>query len=428
MKRRSSRNDHRSDPAPEAGAARRRPAFGFILASLFLDALSFGLVFPILPRLILGLAGDDTAHAARLFGLMAAAWSLMNFIASPVLGALSDRFGRRPVILISTFGLSIDFLIMALAPNVAWLFVGRAMSGLTAASYSAAAAYLADTTPPEQRTKRFGLFSAVYGAGIILGPAAGGLLAGITPRAPFFAAAGLAAVAWLYGLFILPESLPPELRARTPWRSANPVRALGILAKDGGLLGLSVVGTLLQLAGQAVNIVFVLYTAHRYHWGAPQAGLLLTVFASGNILVMGVLAPRLSQRIGERTTLLCGVALSVIGFVGLGLAPASLAFCLACVPTCLGNMCGPPLRALQTQRVGPSEQGRLQGALSALVALNGLVGPIFFTQVFAWSISPGSAIGLSGVSLLIAAVLMAMALPCAVAVVRAAGPIEGMTA
>jgi len=428
MKRRSSRNDHRSDPATEARAATRPPAFGFILASIFLDALSFGLVFPILPRLILGLTGGDTGHAARLFGLMAAAWSLMNFIASPVLGALSDRFGRRPVILISTFGLAIDFLVMALAPNVAWLFVGRAMSGLTAASYSAAAAYLADTTPPDQRARRFGLFSAVYGAGIILGPAAGGLLAGIIPRAPFFAAAGLAALGWLYGLFILPESLPPELRARTPWRSANPVRALGILAKDRGLLGLSVVGTLLQLSAQAVNIVFVLYTAHRYGWRAPQAGLLLTVFAGGNILVMGVLAPRLSQRIGERTTLLCGVALSVIGFVGLGLAPSSLAFCLACVPTCLGNMCGPPLQALQTRRVGPSEQGRLQGALSALVAFNGLIGPIFFTQVFAWSISPGSAIGLSGASLLIAAVLMAMALPCAVAVVRAARPIEGMTA
>ena len=412
----------------KAGAPKRQPAFGFILASIFLDALSFGLIFPILPRLILGLAGGDAGHAARIFGLMAAAWSLMNFIASPVLGALSDRFGRRPVILISTFGLSIDFLVMALAPNVAWLFVGRAMSGLTAASYSAAAAYLADTTPPDQRAKRFGLFSAVSGTGFILGPAAGGLLAGIDPRAPFFAAAGLAALAWLYGLLILPESLPPELRTKTPWRSANPVRALGILAKDNVLLGLATVGTLLQLSAQAVNIVFVLYTAHRYHWSAVQAGLLLTVFAGGNILVMGVMAPRLVQRIGERATLLGGVVLSAIGFVGLGLAPTSLAFCLACVPTCLGNMCGPPLQALQTKRVGPTEQGRLQGALSALQAFNGLAGPIFFTQVFAWSIAPGSGSGLSGVSLLIAAVLMASALPFALAVARTPRPIASVAA
>jgi DHA1 family tetracycline resistance protein-like MFS transporter len=206
------------------------------------------------------------------------------------------------------------------------------------------------------------------------------------------------------------------------------VGALGILAKDSVLFGLAAVGTLLQFAVQAVNIVFVLYTAHRYHWDAPQTGLLLTVFAGGNMLVMGVISPLLVRRIGERPTLLWGLALSVIGFVGLGLAPTAFVFCLACVPTCLGNMCGPPLQALQTQRVGPTEQGRLQGAVSALQGLNGLIGPIFFTQVFAWSISRGLATGMSGLSLLIAAVLMAAALLCAIAVARAPRPTDGMTA
>jgi DHA1 family tetracycline resistance protein-like MFS transporter len=402
----------------------RSPAFGFILTSVFLDALSFGFVFPLLPRLILGMAGHDAGSAARIFGWMSASWSLMNFVAAPVLGALSDRFGRRPVLLISTFGLSVDFLIMGLAPNVAWLFVGRAMSGLTAASFSAASAYLADTTPPEGRAKRFGLFFAIHASGIILGPAAGGLLAAISPRAPFFAAAGLAALGWLYGLLILPESLAPELRTRTPWRQANPFRAFGILARDGGLLGLAAVGTLIQLGAGAVNITFVLYTAHRYHWAAAQTGLLLTVFTGGNILVMGVMAPALSRWIGERATLLWGVALSAIGFVALGLAPTALAFCLACAPTCLGNMCAPPLRSLQTQRVAPTEQGRLQGALSSLQALTGLAGPIFFTQLFAWSIAPGSAKAMSGFSLLIAAALMAAALPCAIAAARAPSRVE----
>lgn len=416
------------DRSAAADAPGQKPAFGFILISVFLDALSFGLIFPVLPKLLVELSHGDTAHAAGAFGWMAAVWSLMNFIASPVLGALSDRFGRRPVILISTFGLSLDLLIMAWAPTVAWLFVGRALSGLTAASRSAASAYLADVTPADRRAGRFGLFSAVSGAGFIVGPGVGGLLAGISPRAPFFAAAGLAALGWLYGLLILPESLPPALRTRTAWRSAHPLGSFGILAKDSVLTGLAGVWTLIVLSSQAINILLVLYTGYRYHWGAAQAGLLLMGFAVGNILVMGVIAPRLAKRIGERPTLLLGIALSAIGFVWLGLAPTSLQFCLACVVTCLGNVCAPPLQALQTERVGPDEQGRLQGALSALVALSGLIGPIFFTQVFAWSIGPGSAMGKSGVALLIAAALMAMALPWTLATARAAKPIDAAPA
>jgi DHA1 family tetracycline resistance protein-like MFS transporter len=404
----------------------RAPAFGFILATLFLDAVSFGVVIPILPKLLIHLTGGDVA-AAGIYGLMAAAWSVMNFIASPILGALSDRYGRRPVILISTFGLALDYLVMALAPTVAWLFVGRALSGATAGSYSAAAAYLADTTEPERRAGRFGLFSAVYGSGMILGPAFGGLLATVGPRAPFYAAAALAALNWIYGLVVLPESLAPEHRTRTPWRRANPVQAFGILRRDGGLLGLAGVMSLAQLAAQAVNITLVLYTGHRYHWGSAQVGLLLTGFAGGNILVMGVIAPRLAKWIGERTTLVLGLALSAAGFVGLALAPTGLAFCLACVPTCLGNVLGPPGQAMMTRRVGPTEQGRLQGAISAVGALNGLVGPIFFTQVFAWSIAPGSADGLSGVAVMIGAGLMAAAVPLALAVARTP-PLQPATA
>jgi DHA1 family tetracycline resistance protein-like MFS transporter len=226
-----------------AGVSHRQPAFGFILAIVFLDALSFGLIFPVLPKLVLSLASGDTGYAARAFGLMAAAWSLMNFVGSPVLGALSDRFGRRPVILISAFGLAFDFLVMALAPSLAWLFVGRILSGLTSATYAAAAAFLADVTPVENRSQRFGMFSAVYGAGIILGPAFGGMLAGLSLRAPFYAAAALTALGWIYGFLVLPESLPRELRAKTAWRAANPVHSFGLLAKDSSLLGLAGLGS-----------------------------------------------------------------------------------------------------------------------------------------------------------------------------------------
>lgn len=364
------------------------------------------------------LSGGDMVGAARVFGLMAGAWASMNFIASPILGALSDRYGRRRVILISAFGFSLDLLIMALAPTITWLFIGRAVSGLTAASYSAAAAYLADVTPPDQRARRFGWLSAVYATGMILGPAVGGALGEISPRAPFYAAAGLAALGWVYGLVVLPKSLPLELRTKVAWHSANPVRSFGILARDNGLLGLAGVQLLIQLASTAANTVFVLYAGFRYHWTSVDVGLLLMGFGAGNILVTGLIAPRLVERVGERATLLVGLVIAAISFSGLGLATTGLQFCVASILSCLGNVCGPPLQALETRRVGPTEQGRLQGALNGVTALSALAGPIFFSQVFAWSVAAGATPARSGTALLIGAGLMTIALPIAFALAR----------
>lgn len=392
-------------------AHKRRAALGFILANVFLDSLSFGLIFPILPKLVLTLSGGNLASAAQDFGWMSAAWSVTNFIAAPVLGVLSDRYGRRPVILISAFGFSLDLLVMAVAPTVAWLFVGRVVSGLTAASYSAAAAYLADVTPPLQRTRRFAVFSAVSATGMILGPAAGGLLGEISPRAPFFAAAAFAALGWLYGLLILPESLAPELRTKIQWKSAIPIRSFGIIGRDRKLTGLVSAGFLIQLGATSANTIFVLYTGYRYHWTSMDVGLLLMAWGGGNIFGMAILAPRLAEWFGERVTLIAGLSLLAIGFAGLGLARTSFEFCLACVPACLGNICGPPLQALETRQVSATEQGRLQGALTSLVALTGLIGPIFFTQIFAWSIAFEKS--WSGVAYYIGGGLMAAALPIA---------------
>ena len=401
-----------------AEPARRRAALGFILATVFLDAMSFGLIFPVLPRLVLELSDGDTANAARVVGLIGAVWALTNFVGAPVLGALSDRFGRRPVILISTFGFALDLLFMGFAPTLAWLFVGRALSGLTAASYSAASAYIADVTPPEQRAQRFGLFFAVSSAGMIMGPAMGGFLGEVSPRAPFFAAAGLATIAWLYGLLILPESLAPELRTKGPMRPSNPLRAFGILTRDRALLGLASVGVLIQLASHSVNTLFVLYMAFRYQWTSAQTGVLLMAFSAGNIVVMGVLGPRLVVWLGERATLLIGLVLCAAGFAALGLAATPVQFCVACVITCLGNMCSAPLTALETRLVGPSEQGRLQGALGGLGGLSGFVAPIFFTQVFAWSIVSSAAPGGPGLAMMIGAGLLTAATILAAAVTR----------
>jgi DHA1 family tetracycline resistance protein-like MFS transporter len=395
-------------------AASRRAAFGFILATVFLEALSFGLIFPVLPRLVLEIKGGDDAGATRAFGAIAAAWALANFFAAPILGALSDRYGRRPVLVASAFGFAADLVVMALAPNLVWLLVGRLISGFTAGNFSTASAYVADITEPEKRAGRFGVFAATYGAGMILGPAAGGVLGEISPRAPFWVAAAVAGLMALYGLLVLPESLPPEKRGAV--RTINPFAAFGIL-RTPGLPRLAVVMTLVALGGTSANTLFVLYVDHRYGWDAAAAGLLLTVFSAGNILVMGVIAPLMAKRAGERMALIVGLMLCTVGFAGLALADTGLLFALACIPMCLGNLCGPPLRAMQTNLVDAAEQGRLQGALGGLQALAALVGPLAFTQVYAQTLSrPG---GYSGGALLMGSGLMAIATLIALTVRRA---------
>lgn len=387
-------------------AASRPAAFGFILATIFLEALSFGLIFPVLPRLVLEVSSGDTAASARAFGVMSAVWALANFFAAPMLGALSDRFGRRPVLVGSAFGFAIDLVVMALAPSVAWLILGRIVSGITAGNYAAASAYIADVTEPDKRAARFGIFAAVYGAGMVLGPAVGGLLGQISPRAPFWVAAAVAGAMALYGYFVLPESLPPEKRG--PVRALNPFAPFVMLVRP-GMPRLATIAALLAVAGTAANTLFVLYVDHRYGWGPAETGILLTCFSAGNILVMGVIAPQLLKRLPERVLLIGGMMLITLGFAGFALAPTPLWFCLACIPACLGNLCAPPLRAMQTRLVDDTEQGRLQGALGGLNALAALVGPLAFTQIFAWTIATPGGAQQPGLALLTGAGILALA-------------------
>ncbi len=385
-----------------------KAAFSFILLIVLLDALSMGLVFPVLPQLVIALGGGDAAHGSRMFGWMAAAWSVMHFLAAPILGGLSDRFGRRPVILISAFGLAVDLVIMALAPTLAWLFVGRLLSGVTAASQSTATAYIADVTPPEQRAQRFGLLSGIYGVGLILGPAAGGLLGGIDVRAPFWAAAALTVLSWLYGLIVLPESLAPENRAPFPWRAVIPAKSFGILAKYEGLASLASILTIVQLGAHAVNTLVVLYSAHRFGWTPVNIGLAFMVYSAGTIAITAVVSPKLVQLWGERLVILSGLFVWVVGFVILGLAPNGAWFLVSSIFICFGNITVPPLQALLSNKVGPDEQGRLQGTISALMAVTGMVGPILFSQIFAWSIMAGSPPAKSGIAFLLGGALIAL--------------------
>src|ERR1700727_2439155 len=291
----------------------RGAAVAFIFVTILLDMLALGLIMPILPKLVESFVDNDTARAARIFGVFGTAWALMQFFFSPILGSLSDRFGRRPVVLLSNFGLGLDYVLMALAPSLAWLFVGRVISGITSASVSTAFAYIADVTPPEQRATMFGKFGGAFGAGFILGPAVGGLLGGMDPRLPFWVAAGLSFANALYGLLILPESLPPERRSPFRWKSANPVGALRLLGSDRVLAGLSLVTFLAQVAHVVLPSTFVLYATYRYGWDAKPVGLTLAMVGICAMAVQGAAIGPIVKHLGERWALLLGLSSGALG-------------------------------------------------------------------------------------------------------------------
>ncbi len=293
--------------------ARQRRALTFIFVMIVLDVMALGIVIPVLPKLIETMSGGNTARAAEIFGLFGMAWGLMQFIFSPVLGALSDRFGRRPVLLISTLGLGLDYILMAVAPDLVWLFIGRLISGITAASFSTANAYIADVTPPDRRAAAFGLVGAAFGIGFVLGPAFGGIMGDFDPRLPFWAAAVLSLANAAYGYFVLPESLPQERRMAFSWRRANPVGSLRLLSQKRELLGLAALTFLNSLAHIVLPAVSVLYTSYRYGWDNKTMGLTLAAVGITSGIVQAILIKPILQRFGERATLLAGLLFGVVG-------------------------------------------------------------------------------------------------------------------
>lgn len=404
----------------------RSAALGFIFVCVLLDMVALGVVIPVLPRLIQDFTGDP-ASAARYIGLFAAVWALMQFFASPVLGALSDRFGRRPVLLISLAGLGLDYLFMALAPNLAWLFVGRLISGVTSATYSIANAYVADITPQEQRAARFGLLSVAFGLGFITGPAIGGLLGGIDPRLPFWGAAALCLLNTLYGLFVLPESLPKDRRAKFSFRLANPVGSFDLYRARPGLMALAAILFLHYLSHQVLQSTWVPYTTFRYGWSPRLTGISLALVGVASILVQALVVPRAVSKLGERGTLAAGLTVAALGFAAFGWAPTTTAFMITILPFGLMGLINPGLQGLMTRAVAETEQGRLQGANMGLMAIAGLAGPILFTEVFADAIGRWAAWAPSGAPFYLAAGLevagLALALSAARAV-RQAAPAE----
>ena len=397
----------------------RRAAIAFIFVTVVIDVLAMGIVIPVLPRLVEAFEGGDTARAAETYGVFGTAWGLMQFIFMPLIGALSDRFGRRPVILISCFGLGIDFFVMALAPSLGWLFVGRIVSGITASGFATAFAYIADVTPPEKRAAGFGMVGAAFGLGFVIGPALGGTLGEIDPRLPFRVAGALAIVNACYGFFVLPESLPPEKRAAFSWRKANPVGSLVLLRSHPELSGLAVSHFLMQLAHVVLPSVTVLYMGYRYGWSALQVGLTLAAVGICSMIVQGGLVRPVVARMGERRALALGLFFGAIGFSWYGLASTGAWF-LAGVPLmALWGFANPSLQALMTRRVSHSEQGQLQGANSSLTALAGIFGPSIFSQLFSSFIGPHAAAQVPGAPFLAAASMLVASLAVGWYVTRA---------
>jgi DHA1 family tetracycline resistance protein-like MFS transporter len=402
-------------PRPEP----RKAAIAFIFAIVLLDVIALGIVIPVLPKLVESMVGE-TARGAEIFGLFGTAWALMQFFCSPLLGALSDRFGRRPVLLISMAGHGLDYILMAVAPNLIWLFVGRVISGITAASFGTAYAYIADVTDPEKRAQNFGVVGAAFGVGFVLGPALGGILGAYDPRLPFWVAAGFSLANAAYGYLFVPESLPPERRMAFSLARANPLGSLKLLRRRPELLGLAGVTFLHQLAHASLPAIAVLYTSYRYGWDSQMMGLSLAAIGIMSGLVQGTLIKPVVARIGERRTLLVGLLFGAVGFAIYGVASTSLQFWAGIPVMALWGIAGAATQAMMSKLVTASEQGQLQGANASIMAVAGLIGPGLFSLTFAWSIARGAAAQLPGLAFLLAAALLVVAVALAWQVTRGA--------
>lgn len=405
----------------------RRATIAFIFVTAVLDIVAMGIVIPVLPTLIEQFVGSN-ARAGVINGAFVALWAGMQFIASPVIGSLSDQYGRRPVILLSTAGLTLDYLLMALAPNLWWLALGRLIAGVTSASFTTVYAYMADITAPEQRARAYGLIGAAFSGGFVAGPLLGGVLGEISPRAPFWVAGAMGAVAFLYGLLILPESLPGNRRMTFSWRRANPFGAMRLLRSHHELFGLTAVNFLLYFAHHVFSAVFVLYAAYRYGWSAWEVGLVLALVGALDMVVQGWLVGPFTRRLGDRRTMIFGLFGGALGVACMGLAPTGVLFALAMIPNALWGLAMPTIQSLMTQRVSESEQGQLQGANMSVASIAGVLSPLFFGAVYSISLGEGSrSPAYSGIALLIAAAVLLAAAVIAVRVARHAERMEAAT-
>lgn len=392
---------------------KHQASVGFIFVTVLLGMLAFGIALPPFPKLVSEFVGGDTARTSEYIGLFMTTFALMQFFCSPVLGMLSDRYGRRPVVLLSNFGLAFDYIVMAMAPSLNWFLLGRILSGVSSSSYATATAYISDVTPPEKRSKVFGLLGAAYGVGFIVGPPIGGWLALRNPRLPFWVAGAATLLNACYGLFVLPESLAPEKRQRRlAWKTANPIGVLRLLRSHAELLGLASVSFLGFLAYEIYATVWILYVMYRFGWDQRMIGMALTVVGALSIVYSAALVGPVVARLGERRTMLTGLFFASAGFVIYGSSGSPITFFAAIAITALWQLALPTLQSLMTQRVSASEQGELQGAIASLRGIAMIIGPQIFASTFAYFISRDH--HMPGAPWYLAALLLAISLVIAV--------------
>ncbi|MBY0113841.1 MAG: TCR/Tet family MFS transporter [Phycisphaerales bacterium] len=388
---------------------RHRPALGFIFFTLLLDVLGFGLLIPVAPKLVQQLEGGKLQNAAWIYGLLVATYSIMQFFFSPILGALSDRFGRRPVLLVALFGSGLDYFAAALAPNLLVLFITRAINGISGASFTVCNAYIADVTPPERRHIGFGLAGAAFGLGFVIGPLLGGLLGHYDIRYPFWAAGFLTLINWLYGYFVLPESLSRERRehaARTQ-ANLNPLGTMGVLARYPRVGRMAAALFLVNLAMFGLHSTWVLFTDEKFGWSSVQVGLSLMFVGLGAAVVQGGLARKLIPALGERNSLIYGLGVGTVAYAAYALVPEGWMIYVVVVVASLGGICGPAGQAIITKSVASHEQGAVQGSLMGLQSIANILGPLIGTNVFAYFISDRAPIHFPGAPLMVSSVLAA---------------------
>jgi DHA1 family tetracycline resistance protein-like MFS transporter len=383
----------------------RKAALGFIFVTLLIDVIGFGIIIPVMPKLIQELTEGTLAQASSYGGWLLFAYAFMQFICAPIVGNLSDQFGRRPILLASLFGFGIDYLFMAFAPTLAWLFLGRVVAGVMGASFTTASAYIADVSTPEKRAQNFGILGAAFGLGFIIGPLIGGLVGVYGTRIPFLVAAGLTLINWLYGFFILPESLSSDNRRTFEWRRANPVGSLMSLKRFPIIMGLIVSLVLVYISAHAVQTNWSYYTIEKFQWDERMIGISLAVVGIVFAVVQGGLIRVIIPKLGQERSVYVGLGMYALGYFLYAIATQSWMMFAITVPYCMGSIAGPALQGIISNQVPANEQGELQGALTSLMSVTAIVGPLLMTQIFYFFTRVGAPVYLPGAPMLLGGVL-----------------------